>query len=231
MRSTVNTRYNVKEKLITFKSYNSRFDNLYIDYTGELSINPFDLNFNVNLDNHKISELTNINSVLIEFIKSGLLFNDNISVNASAIINSNSKNEIFQNAKINFHIVNGKIDFNKTKFINENIGSLQLKNSNLFFKNNELIFNSDMLIDIKSSKNLFSFLNTNKSSRKNFKTILINLDYNFLNNKIKFNNLKIDNNDTSNHFLTIIDEFNENNLNNFNKSRRLFNQLLEAYAG
>ena len=231
LRSKVNTKYNVKEKLITFKSYNSRFDNLYIGYTGELSINPFDLNFNINLDNHKISELININSILIEFIKSGLLFNDNISVNTSVIINSNSKNEIFQNAKINFHIVNGKIDFNKTKFINEDIGSLQLDKSNLFIKNNELIFNSNILIDIKNSKNLFSFLNTNKLSRKNFKTILINLDYNLSNNKIKFNNLKIDNNDNSNHLLTMIDEFNENSLNNFNKSRRLLNQLLEAYAG
>ena len=231
LNSAVNTKYNVKEKLITFKSDNSRLDNSQAKYTGELSLNPFDLSFNINLDNYKISQLFNINPILIEFIESGLLFNDNISVSASIIINSNLKKEIFQNAKIYFHIINGKINFNKTVFINNDIGSLQIINSNLFYKNNELIFNSDILIEIKNSKNLFSFLNTGKASRKDFKTILINLDYDFLNNTIKFNNLKIDNNDTSDQFLTIIDEFNDKYLNNSNKTRRLLNKLLKAYAG
>jgi len=231
LNSTVNTKYNVKEKLITFKSDNSRLDNSQAKYTGELSLNPFDLSFNINLDDYKISQLFNINPILIEFIKSGLLFNDNISVSTSIIINSNFKKEIFQNAKIYFNIINGKINFNKTVFINNDIGSLQIINSNLFYKNNELTFNSDILIEIKNSKNLFSFLNTAKASRKDFKTILINLDYDFLNNTIKFNNLKIDNNDASDQFLTIIDEFNDNYLNNSNKSRRLLNKLLKAYAG
>ena len=88
-----------------------------------------------------------------------------------------------------------------------------------------------MLIDIKNSKNLFSFLNTRKSSQKDFKTIFINLDYNFLSNTIKFNDLKIDNKDTKDPFLSIIDDFNDNSLNNLNKSRRLLNELLKVYAG
>ena len=226
LNSTFNTKYNVKEKLIKFKSNNSQ-----LGYAGELSINPFNLNLNINLDDYKISELFNANPVLIEFIKSGLLFNENISVNTSAIINSNIKNDIFHSAKINFNIINGKIHFDKTKFVNNNIGSLQFSNSNLFYKNNELVFNSDILIDIKNSKNLFSFLNTSKSSRKNFKTILINLDYNFLRNKIKFNNLKIDNSDVNNQILTIIDGFMDNDLNNLNKSRGLINELLKIYSG
>ena len=93
------------------------------------------------------------------------------------------------------------------------------------------MFNSDLLIDIKNSKNLFSLLNTNKSSRKDFKTILLNLDYNFLTNRIKFNNLKIDNNDTNEQFLTIINDFNIKDLNNPNKGRRMLNDLLKAYVG
>jgi hypothetical protein len=231
LNSKINTKYKFKEKLIIFKSDNSRLDNAQARYTGELSINPFDLSFNIHLDNYKISKLFNNNFVLIEFIKSGLLFNDNISVNTSLIINSNQKNEIFQDAKINFHIINGKIDFNKTQFVNDDIGSLQISNSNLFFRNNELVFNSDILIDIKNSEHLFSLLNTNKLSRKNFQTILINLDYNFLNNKFKFNNVKIDNSDINSQLLRIIDGFNDNDQNNFNKSRRLINELLDNYEG
>ena len=231
LKSKIKTIYNFKEKLIIFKSGNSKLDNSQITYDGKLSINPFDLNLNINLDNYKISRIFNINPILIEFIKSGVLFNNNISINTSLNINSNQKNKIFQSGKIKFHIVNGRIDFNKTKFVNDNIGSLQFINSNLFLKNNELVFNSDMLIDIKSSENLFSFLNTNKSSRKNLQTILINFEYNFLSNRIKFNNLKIDNNDVMRQFLTIIDDYNISDLNNSNKSRRFLNELFKVYAG
>ena len=168
---------------------------------------------------------------MIEFLKSGILFNDNISINTSTIINSKIKNEIFQNAKINFRISNGNINFNETKFINDDIGSLQLINSNLFYKNNELLFNSDILVDIKNSENLFSFLNTNKSLRKNFKTIMINLDYNFFNDDITFNSLKIDNKKVSNELLAIVGVFNKDNLNNLQKYRRLINKLLDVYEG
>ena len=231
LQSTINTRYNLKEKLIIFESSSSKLDNSQVNYKGELSINPFDLILNINLDNYKISRLFDINPILIELIKSGLLFNENISVSTSIITNSNIKNEIFDNAKINFYIIGGKIHFDKTKFINNNIGSLQLNNSNLFYENNELTFNSDILIDIQNSQKLFSFLNTSKSSRKDIKTILINLDYDFLANQIRFNNVKIDNREVSSQLLTIIEDFTDNNQNNFNKSRRLLNEALKAYEG
>ncbi|MDA9066114.1 AsmA family protein [Candidatus Pelagibacter sp.] len=231
LNSTINTRYNIKKKLIIFKSDNIRLNNSQINYDGEISINPFDLKLNVNLNNHKISNLFKINPILIQLAQSELLFNENISLNTTIISKSNAKNEFFNNARINFDIINGKINFNKTKFINYNIGTLELSNSDLFLKNNELVFNSDILINIKNSKNLFSFLNTKKSSRKDFKNILINLDYNFLSNKIKFNSLKIDNKDVSNQFLTIIDGFNDNDIKNLIKSRRLLNELLKVYAG
>ena len=231
LQSTINTRYNLKEKLIIFESSSSKLDNSQVNYKGELSISPFDLNLNINFDNYKISKLFDINPLLIELIKSGLLFNENISVSTSIITNSNIKNEIFDNAKINFYIIGGKIHFDKTKFINNNIGSLQLNNSNLFYENNELTFNSDILIDIQNSQKLFSFLNTSKSSRKDIKTILINLDYDILANQIRFNNVKIDNREVSSQLLTIIEDFTDNNQNNSNKSRRLLNEALKAYEG
>ena len=88
-----------------------------------------------------------------------------------------------------------------------------------------------MLIDIKNLKPLFSFLNTNKLSRKKIKKVLINLDYNISTNKIKFINIKIDKNIASDQLLLIINDFGDNNFNNLNKSRRLLNALFNAYEG
>ena len=78
---------------------------------------------------------------------------------------------------------------------------------------------------------IVSFLNTSKKSRKEIKNILINLDYDFLNNRIKFNNVKIDNNKVNDKLLTIIDDFNDNNSNNLINSRRLLNKLFDVYEG
>ena len=186
---------------------------------------------NIDLGNFKISKLFNINPILTEFFHSTLPFNENISVNVSAISKTNLKSEIFQSAKVNFRIINGKINFDNTRFINDDIGSLKLNNTDLIFKDDNLILSSDILIDIKNSDYLFSFLNTKKSSRKNLKNILINLDYNFSTNQIKVHNIRIDNNKVSNYLLTIIDGFNDNNFNNLNKTRRLLNDLLNAYEG
>ena len=231
LKNTIKTKYNIEEKLIIFKSDKSRMNNLQVNYDGLLSINPFNLDLNIYLTNYRISKLFNINSIVTEFIKSELLFNENISINTSLFIDSSTQNTLFKNVEINFNVVSGKINFDKTMLTNNEMGSLKLSNSNLFFKDNNLIFNSDILIDVKNPDRLFSFLNTNKSLRKDFKNILINLDYHFLDKQIKFNSVKVDNIKINDELLMIMDGFKGNDLNNFNNNRRLVNQLLEAYDG
>jgi hypothetical protein len=231
LNSTINTKYNIEENLIIFESEDSRLNKSKINYSGKFSINPFDLNLSIDLGNHKISKILEINAVLIELVKTELLFNNSISINTSIIAYSTAKDEFFQNAKIYFNIINGKINFDKTRLINKKIGSVELNDSSLFYENDKLTLNTNIIADIKSSKELFSFLQTNKKSRKKLRKILINLDYDFLSNQIKFNNIKIDNNDVSNELLRIVEGFNDNNLNNLNKSRRLLNKFFDAYEG
>jgi len=231
LNSTINTKYNFKDKLIFFKSENSKISNFKPSYTGQLTFNPFDLDINIKLDNYEIFKLFDINSILGEIFKTELLINDNISIKSSIDINSKLSNKIYQKAKINFRIVNGKMNFNNTRFINNEIGSLKLNNSNLFVENNKLLLNTDIFIEIKNYNRLFSFLNTNKKSRKKIKNIMVNLEYDFLSKQIKFNNILVDNKKVSDQFFTIIEGFNDNSSNNLTKSRRLLNELLNIYEG
>ena len=231
LNSTINTKYNIKDKLISFNSENTKTSNSKPGYTGKLTFNPFDLNIDIKLDNYEVFKLFDINSILSEFFKSELLINDNISIKTSIDVNSKLSNKIYQKAKINFHIVNGKMDFNNTRFINNEIGSLKLNNSNLFVENNKLLLNTDIFIEIKNYDRLFSFLNTSKKARKKIKNIMINLEYDFLSKQINFNNIVVDNNKVSDQFFTIIEGFNDNNSNNLTKSRRLINELLNIYEG
>ena len=231
LNSTISTQYEVDDKFITFISNSSRINGSKIKYNGELSINPFDLNLNIILNDYKISQLFKRNSIFTELLKSELFFNENITLNTSLIVKSNTKNQIFHKAEIYFTIKNGKINLDNTKFINNDIGLFKLDNSNVFYENNKLVLNTDLLLDVKDSNRLFSFLNTSKKSRKEIRNILINLNYDFLSNEIQFNNIKINNSDMEGQFLNIIDGFKDNSSNNLIKTKVLLNELLSAYEG
>ena len=231
LNAKIKTDYKTDDGIVFFNSSTSRIRNSKLNYKGELLINPFDLNLNIDMNNYELFKVLNNNSILTELIKTELLFNNNISVRASIIATSLARSEIFQKIKFNFNIVNGKINFDKTRLINKKIGLIELKNSNLFLKNNRLVLNTNIIVQIKDNDELFSLLQTNKKFRKPIKEILINLNYDFLSDQFEFNNFKIDNKEASDELLRIIEGFEDNVLNNFNKSRRLLNALLASYEG
>ena len=152
-------------------------------------------------------------------------------MSASIITISDFQNKIYKNAKIYFNLIDGKLNINKTRLINKKIGLIELDNSNLSYENNRLILSTDIIVDIKNSNKLFSLLQTNKQFRKPIKNILINLDYDFSSNEINFNKIKIENQEISDELLRIIDGFNDNKLNNWNKSKQILNNFFEIYEG
>ena len=231
LKSKIDTKYNIEKNIITFESSNSRIKNTRIEYKGKLSTDPSDLELDIDLGKYNIFKLFNSDSILIEFIRSKLLFNRNISLNSTIVSNSDEKELIFHNKEIALNIINGKMNLNKTKLVNKKIGTLEIENSNFFFKDNKLTLNSEIVIDIKNFDHLFSLLQTNKRSRKPIKTILVNLDYQFLTNQIEFNKIRVDNKEISGQLLTIIEGLNDTNINNLNKSKRILNKFIEAYEG
>ena len=231
LNSKVNTKYNVLDEVVTFESSNSSIQNSKINYNGRLAINPFDLDLKIDLDNFKIFNLFTSNSIINEFIKSKLLFNENININTSININSKIRNKIFHDANIKFNILNSKINFDNTIFINGDIGLLKITNSDLFLKNDKLTLTANLSIDIMDIDKLFSFLSTSKKSRKDFKNIKLNIIYDFLSNQIEFKNIKINDNEVSDKFQKITEGFMDNNSNNLTKSRRILNKLINLYEG
>jgi hypothetical protein len=231
LSSSINTKFNVKDQIAIFQSDGSRIYNSKIDYNGQLAINPFDLNLKINLYDYKISNLFTPNSIINEFIKSGLLFNENISVQTLVNIKSNKKDEIFNEAKLELRILNGKISFDKSVFINNNIGLVEISNSDLFLENDKLFLSSNLSIDIKDIDKLYSFLNTSRNSRKNIRNIKLNIIYDFLSNQIELKNIKINDNDVSSQFNNIAEGFSDINSNNLTKSRKLLNELTNLYDG
>ena len=234
LNSRINTNYNILDQIIMLKSSNSRIHNSTVNYNGRLAINPFDLDLKIDLDNYKVSNLFISNSIINEFIKSGLLFNENISVNSLININSKIRDEFFHKAKIKLNILNGKINFDNSIFISDYVGLLKISNSDLFLNNDRLTLAANLSIDIKFIDKLFSLLNTNKKSRKNIKNIKnikLSIIYDFVSDQIEFNNIKINDSEVSDQFQIIAEGLTDNNSNNLNKTRRLLNELIDLYDG
>ena len=229
--SNNHTKYNIKKKLISFQFDESIIKNSNRNYEGKLSFDPFELKLNVDLKKYDLFKLIDFNTIIGELFKSELLFNENLSTNILINIASNINKEFFSSTEIKFNIVNGKINFNNTKIINDKIGVLKLNNSNLFFENDNLILSSDIIFDIQNSDNLFSFFLTSKKIRKPVKKININFDYNLVRKKLNIKNIKIDGIENNNEMLDIMQEIKDIDKYNLNKTKRMFNRLFSAYAG
>jgi len=229
--SLIKTKYDINDNVISFESDGSKVYNYKLDYNGQLAINPFDLKLKIRLDNFKVFNLFKSNSVIYEFVRSGLLFNKNISLHTLVNIKSKKKSDIFSETKLELRSLNGKINFDKSVFINKDIGLIKISNSDLFLENNKLILTANLSIDIKDSDRLYSFLNTNKRLRKDIKNIKLNITYDFLSNEIVFQNINIDDNKVSEQFYNIVKSFSDTSSNNLTKSRRLLNELISLYEG
>ena len=226
----LNTHYTLSKNLIMFKSKKSKMNNSILNYNGKFSLKPFDLSLDMNIDDYKLFELLSSNSIFFEFIRTNLLFNENISANISIAGLSDGSN-ILSSSTFFFNIVNGTINFDKTKLINDKIGLMEVINSNLLFEDGKLIMKSEILIDIKNLDNLFRFTQTPKRSRKIIKNIIVNFDYDFLTEEIEFNSIKIDGSEVNDKVMSIVEDFSETKEINLNKSRRALNNLFSVYDG
>ena len=229
--SKIYTKFKIKENSVIFESNNARTRSSNLGYSGILSTKPFDLKIDINLKEYNLSKLFDINSIVGELIKTKLLFNKNVSAKISVNILSNKNKEIFESSKIKLNIINGKINFDNTKLVNNKIGNLKLINSDLFFENDRLILNTDIKLTIKDYKKLYSVFQTPKHIRKPIKTISVNLDYDLLGDQINVNRIMIDGNESNDEMMNLIQKINYGSYYNFNKSKRTFNQLFYAYAG
>ena len=238
LNSKLITKYEFNNNLLNFNSTGSKINQSSISYNGNISLNPFDLVVDINLDNLKLSDLVNPNNIFLEFFKNKIFFNNNLSVKSTLQSSNLKDNEIFDKVKIIFNMKNGKVDFNNTVLIKEDVGILKIINSNLYFVNDRLILTSEIKIQLENLKKFYSLLQTPKKNRKIIDYIIINFDYDFLDNKTNVSSFKINNKEINDSQIelnadveSILGYFNNQKKNNFIKTKIFINKLIEAYSG
>lgn len=213
-QTKVITNYDIKKDLIELYSINSKFLNKEFNYNGKINLNPFNIELNFNLSKFDIQNLFKEN-LFFELLRSKLLFNKNFTGKIKFTSDSSNKNKLFDDSQIMINFKQGQIDFNNSFLDNENIGLLNLVDSELNLINNELIFDGSFIFKIKNKDKFYRIFQIPKKNRKKIEFVSFKLKQNLNTQDLFITKIKIDGVDANNP--DQIDQI----LNNFSDDRNI----------
>jgi len=223
--------YETNQKFFNFKYFDKPNDYKFL-FKGNFNLNPFYAAINGKTKIFNTSHFLNSNSLIVQLLKTEIFNNKNIDfelkINSSKIKNNSS----FKNLKLNSKIKEGLIDFDNTRFEWKNYANFKLTDSLIYIKNGELILDSRMQIEIENVDQIYKFLLTPKKYRKVFKTINLNISYNFDQKTISLDDIRVDNKFDQNINKIISDlVLKDNNLQNKIYLKKILNKAIKSYSG
>ena len=200
-------------------------------FKGLLEFKPFYLVSNINYQTFRIKDLLK-NPFFIEILKSQILNNKNLN----ALINFDVKNvydfDRFSDLSLKLKIEEGNYNFSNSNIIWKENVNVSFSDSYLNFDNGKINLNGRTSFDVKNQDEFYKFFQIKKDLRKNIKKIELDFNYDFNEEKISFDNLRIDNK-SNKKIEEIVSEFNSNSKKFFNKVtfKNFVNDILLAYFG
>ena len=232
--------YNKKKSEGTYQLNNNLFNFNYLNkslgnnfkYEGTINFIPFFSEISGDIDIINLDKLFNPDTILVQLLKSELLNNKNLNING--IINAEQIIPFrdLNNLVFKFRIEDGLLDISETKFSWLDYVDFQIFDSLLYVKDNNLVLDGNISIDIHNSSEIYKFFQTPRNYRKEIKKIKFNFIYNFDQEITNLNNIEIDNlaNPEVNN---ILGQFisKETILQNRIYFKSLINEAIKSYAG
>jgi len=232
--------YNKKKSEGTYQFNNNLFNFNYLNkslgnnfkYKGAINLIPFFSEISGDIDIINLDKLFNPDTILVQLLKSELLNNKNLNING--IINAEQIIPFrdLNNLVFKFRIEDGLLDISETKFGWLDYVDFQIFDSLLYVKDNNLVLDGNISIDIHNSSEIYKFFQTPRNYRKEIKKIKFNFIYNFDQEITNLNNIEIDNlaNPEVNN---ILGQFisKETILQNRIYFKSLINEAIKSYAG
>ena len=200
-------------------------------FKGLLEFKPFYLVSNINYQSFRLKDLFN-NPFFIEILKSQILNNKNLN----ALINFNVENvydfDRFSDLSLNLKIEEGNYNFSNSNILwKENVKVL-FSDAFLNFDQEKINLNGRTSFEVKNEDEFYKFFQIKKELRKNIDKIELDFNYDFNEEKITFDNLRIDNK-SNKKIEEIVSNFNSSNKRFLNKItfKNFVNDILIAYFG
>ena len=185
-------------------------------FKGLIEFKPFYLVSNFKYQTFRIKDLLE-NPFFMEILKSQILNNKNLN----ALINFDVKNvydfDRFSDLSIKLKIEEGNFNFSNSNIIWKENVKVSFSDAFLNFDKEKINFNGRTSFDVKNQDEFYKFFQIKKDLRKNIEKIELDFNYDFNEEKITFDNLRIDNKSNKK-----IEEI----ISNFNsKSKKFFNKV------
>ena len=223
--------YQLNNNLFNFNYLSKSLDNDF-KYEGIINFIPFFSKISGDIDIINLNKLFNPDAILVQLFKSELLNNKNLNINV--IINAEQIIPFrdLNNLVFKIRIEDGLLDISETKFSWLDYVDFQIFDSLLYVRDNNLVLDSNISIDIHNSSEVYKFFQTPRNYRKNINKIKFNFVYNFDQEITNLNNIEIDNlvNPEVN---KILDQFisKDTILQNRIYFKSLINEAIKSYAG
>ncbi|PDH18740.1 MAG: hypothetical protein CNA95_00650 [Pelagibacterales bacterium MED-G41] len=219
--------YKIKKNSLSFIS-----DIRNNSYDGTIDFKPFYFNANFNYDGLSSKNLFNNDSIIFQMIKSELFNNDNLNIllniNVKNIVNINELNNLF----LKVAIEEGEIRLSNSSIKWKDDLDIILNECLIDYENDEVKLIGDVKFKFKDIDNFYSSYQVKKDHRKKIQEIQLDFVYNFIQKKISFDNVKIDNmsNEKIDEF---INQFDQRGTKVFNKItfKNFLNNFFGIYAG
>ena len=170
-----------------------RLDAYNFLYKLKVNINPFYSNLVGKTNEINLASFFNPNSLIVQLLKSEMLNNQNLNFNLDIDAKKFENHHSFENIILNSKIHEGLIDIDNTKFNWQDKAAFKISESLIYVNNGELILDGKLDISIKDYKEIYKFLLTPKNYRTEIKKVELRFSYNFDQNLLGFNDIKIDN--------------------------------------
>lgn len=223
--------YNLTKDLFKFNYFDKLLDPNFT-YKGSIYFRPFFSESSGNLKELNYNELLNPNSVLIQFLKTEILNNQNLNLNTFIKAKQISTFKDLIDFELKAKIGEGLIDINDTTFSWTDDINFKISDSLLYMKNSNLVLDALITIQINDYNELYKFFQTPRIYRKKIKKVQFNLSYNFDQLTANLNEIKID--ETVNKKVNkILNQLilKDNKLQNKIYIKNLMNQAIKFYAG
>ena len=223
--------YQLNNNLFNFNYLSKSLDNDF-KYEGIINFIPFFSKISGDIDIINLNKLFNPDTILVQLFKSELLNNKNLNINV--IINAEQIIPFrdLNNLVFKFRIEDGLLDISETKFSWLDYVDFQIFDSLLYVRDNNLVLDSNISIDIHNSSEVYKFFQTPRNYRKKINKIKFNFIYNFDQEITNLSNIEIDNlvNPEVN---KILDQFisKDTILQNRIYFKSLINEAIKSYAG
>jgi len=223
--------YQINKNFFVF-NYFDKLINPNFTYQGKTYFEPFYSIFRGKANKLNLSSLFNYNSFFIQLFKTEILNNKNLNIDLSINANQVENYPTFVDLFFNTKVQEGLIDIDNTKFSWLNYADFKISDSLIYINENQLVLDGKLLVDINNYNQIYKFLQISKKLRPKIEKIELNFYYNFDQEIINFNTVKI-NDQVIKKLDVVLDKIilKKSNLQNKIYLKNAIKKVLAAYVG